>query len=103
MRSSAEGASFDRHQSARDYARGAGLCFTSRSRPGPYGLYADAINSARCLFGTATYEKDGRLNQPSAESPDRKDLVYFRMPCRPLAPRIPKIAKPIAITAVPGD
>src|SRR5258706_11490435 len=33
MRSSAEGASFDRHQSAPDYARGAGLCLTSSLPP----------------------------------------------------------------------
>src|SRR5258708_28712972 len=33
MRSSAEGAYFDRHQSAPDYARGAGLCLTSSLPP----------------------------------------------------------------------
>src|SRR5487761_8821 len=37
MRLSAEGASFDRHQSAPDYARGAGLCLTSSLPPAHMG------------------------------------------------------------------
>ncbi len=72
MRSSAEGASFDRHQSARDYARGVGPCFSQRPRP-IWSVRNSPAFDAQHVTGRA--RGHGPLGPNSRRAPHQGEIV----------------------------